>query len=347
MTQRSPLYQLHDGLGARFTDFGGWEMPVRYGAVLDEHRAVRNHVGWFDVSHLGRFTCRGAGAVPTLSRLFSNNVDKLEPGRTHYTMMLNENGGVLDDLLIWRWEDDEFWVLPNAANHDMVLAAVAGEPDVEVEDLRPTTVMIAVQGPKGPETLAEIVGGAPKRFGTTRLDIDGDEIAMAGTGYTGERGGELVVPLSRADSIAEQLTSVGAVPCGLAARDTLRLEAGLPLWGQDLDPEHTPLEAGLGFAVDWDHDFVGKTALETQRDNGLARHLVGFRLADRGIPREGYPMRTPDGAEGIVTSGNVSPMIDDAIGMGYLSPIHHRDEIEIEIRGRWVPARRASPPFHR
>ncbi|MPZ51895.1 MAG: glycine cleavage system aminomethyltransferase GcvT [Acidimicrobiia bacterium] len=347
MTEQSPLHDLHKELGARFTDFGGWEMPVRYGAVLEEHGAVRETVGWFDVSHLGRFACEGPGATNALSRIFSNNVEKLESGRTHYTMILNEDGGVLDDLIIWRWAEDEYWVLPNAANHDMVLSRVGEEPDLTVTDLRPSTVMLAIQGPAGPQTLTELVGQAPLRFRCGHADVHGAQIAVAGTGYTGERGGEIVVPNEIAHDIAESLNKVGATPCGLAARDTLRLEAGLPLWGQDLDAEHTPLEAGLSFAIDWDHDFVGKTALETQKDEGLAQHLVGFRLLERGIPRLDYRMRTPDGAEGVVTSGNISPVTGDAIGLGYLSPVEHGDDIEIEIRDRWVPAQRAKPPFHR
>lgn len=347
MTQRSPLHDAHKEFGARFTDFGGWEMPVRYGAVLEEHRAVREHVGWFDVSHLGRFSCRGPGATAALSEIFCNNVTKLSPGGTHYTMILNEEGGILDDLIIWQWDEDDYWVLPNAANHDMVLSTVAGRPDVEVTDLRESTVMLAIQGPEGPQTLADVVGLAPKRFTCTKAQVDNTEIAVAGTGYTGERGGEIVVPVDSAKSIVEHLNAIKVVPCGLAARDTLRLEAGLPLWGQDLDPNHNPLEAGLGFAVDWDHDFIGKPVLTALREEGLTRHLVGFTLTERGIPRTGYPMRTPDGAEGVVTSGNVSPMTGDAIGLGYLSPVDHGDDIEVDIRGRWIPARRAKPPFYR
>jgi aminomethyltransferase len=343
---RSPLQDLHGGLGARFVDFGGWEMPVQYTSVLAEHRAVRSHAGWFDVTHLGRFELSGPGAEEALLRLTTNSVTSIEPGRTQYTLLLNESGGIIDDLVVWWWEPERYWVFPNAANHGRVMEAFAAEPRCSVRDLRPETVLIAVQGPEAPGLLESLLGVAPKRFRTATADHENQEVWLAGTGYTGERGGEVCTGHDLGRGFAESLVAAGATPCGLAARDTLRLEAGLPLWGADIDETTTPFEAGLDFAVDMDHEFRGREALESARGNGVRRRLVGFVLDDKGIPRHGYPARTPDG-EGEVTSGNISPMLDKGIGLAYVSPPPSGTEIEVQIRDRWVPGRIVPPPFHK
>lgn len=345
---RSPLHRLHQELGARFVDFGGWEMPLQYRSVLAEHRAVRESAGWFDVSHLGRFALSGPGALPALGRLFCNDVRLIQPGQTQYTLMLNEDGGIIDDLLVWWWEEDLFWVLPNAANHLRVMEAFSREQGCVVDDLRPETVFLAVQGPEAPATLERVLGSTPRRFRTAEATWEGDEVRMAGTGYTGERGGELCLAPAVAEGLARVLIDAGAQPCGLGARDTLRLEAGLPLWGSDLSEDTTPLEAGLGFAVAMEHDFVGRAALADQMEAGLERRLVGFVLSDRGVPRPGYRVRCAE-STGVVTSGNLSPILDRGIGFAYLSPPPATDagEVEVEIRGRWVPGVLASPPFHK
>jgi aminomethyltransferase len=343
---RSPLHDLHQGLGARFVDFGGWEMPVQYTSVLAEHRAVRTTAGWFDVTHLGRFELTGAGAEQALLALTSNNVTAIEPGRTQYTLMLNDTGGIIDDLVVWRWEPEVYWVFPNAANHDQVMAAFAAGAGCSVRDLRVETVLIAVQGPEAPHHLEALLGGAPRRFATARAGHEGHDMWVAGTGYTGERGGEVCAMPDPGRSFAESLVSAGVTPCGLAARDTLRLEAGLPLWGSDIDETTTPLEAGLEFAVDLDHEFRGKGALESQAAKGITRRLVGFVLEEKGIPRHGYPVRTSDGG-GEVTSGNLSPMLDTGIGLAYVSPPPTSTRLEVQIRDRWVPGRIAVPPFHK
>lgn len=342
MSRRSALYDRHADLGARFVDFGGWDMPVQYQSVLSEHRAVRQSVGVFDVSHLGRLSVAGNGATEALRGLFSNDVARYEPGRTHYTMLLTAAGGIVDDIVVWRWADDEYWVMPNAANSDRVHEAI-GERGVTVEDLRAGTVMLAVQGPDAPALLESVVGEAPRRF----RNLVTDRARMAGTGYTGERGGEVCVPVDEADELFDDLLAAGATPCGLGSRDTLRLEAGLALWGSDIDEYTTPLEAGLEFAVSWEHDFPGRDALEIQRRHGVSRRLAGLVMEERGIPRPGHQVRTDDSV-GTVTSGNISPVLDTGIALAYLSPPAMVDEAaEVEIRGKWLAARVADPPFHR
>lgn len=343
MTHQSPLHDRHDGLGARFVDFGGWNMPVQYESVLAEHRAVREHAGVFDVSHLGRLSVSGPGATEALG-IFTNDAAKYGPGRTHYTMLLNEAGGIVDDVVVWRWDDEAYWVMPNAANSDIVLEALrrAG-PDLEIEDLRPSTVMLAVQGPSAPGILEEVVGVSPGRFKLAQVG----EVLVAGTGYTGEAGGEVCLDSDAAGDLFDRILAAGAVPCGLGSRDTLRLESGLALWGADIDADTTPLEAGLDFAIDWDHEFVGRPALEQQRLHGVDRRLVGLVMEGRGIPRHGYPVRSGDSA-GVVTSGNISPVLDTGIALAYLSPPATAPApAEVEIRGQWVGARLQDPPFHR
>jgi aminomethyltransferase len=343
---RSPLHDLHEGLGARFVDFGGWEMPVQYTSVLAEHRSVRASAGWFDVSHLGRFALTGPGAETALLDLLSNDITRIAPGQTQYTLMLNEDGGIIDDMVVWWWDLDDYWVFPNAANHERVMQVFSLAPGCEVRDLRPETVLIAVQGPEAPSILEDLLGLAPRRFRTARTSDELGEIWMAGTGYTGERGGEICTDPAMGQQLAERLVAGSVAPCGLAARDTLRLEAGLPLWGADIDESTSPFEAGLDFAVVMDREFVGRAALETVEN--VDRRLVGFVLDDKGIPRHGHRVRTASG-EGLVTSGNLSPILETGVGLAYVTPPPEPGDIglEVEIRSRWVPGRIAEPPFHK
>jgi aminomethyltransferase len=263
-------------------------------------------------------------------------------------MMLNENAGIIDDLIVWWRPDGAFWVMPNAGNHEQVMKAFAAEPETEVADLRHSTVFFAVQGPDAPLLLEKHLGSSPGRFHNSRLEWRGGVVSAAGTGYTGERGGELCAGPDIGELLVRALIEDGVKPCGLGARDTLRLEAGLPLWGEDIDETTTPLEAGLSFAVSMGHQFVGEEALATQQQNGVDRLLVGFLLEERGIPRRGQAIRTDGGGVGTVTSGNLSPMLETGMGLGYLSPPPDLDgeALEIEIRGRWVPGHTATPPFH-
>ena len=343
-SNRSPLHPLNEELGARFVDFGGWEMPVQYESVLTEHRTVRMTAGWFDVSHLGRFLWRGVGAQAALNRLLTNDATRIEPGGTQYTLCLNEDGGIVDDLLVWQWDEEWYWVLPNASSHRDIMGRFARAfPMVELEDLRPATAMVAVQGPDAPRVLEEIVGVSPKRYRTYQTRLGSSLVYLAGTGYTGERGGELVTDVATAFSLVDALGRMGVHPAGLGARDTLRLEAGLLLAGQDFDATTNPFEAGLEFAVSWDHDFVGKAALARVK-NSLTRRITAFTLEGRMIPRHGYPLRG-GASSGVVTSGNYSPVLGHGIGLGYLSPPSQADDLEVEIRGAWEPARRAQLPF--
>ncbi len=343
----SPLHDLNTRLGARLVDFGGWEMPVQYESVLAEHRAVRRSAGWFDVSHLGRFSIEGPEALTALRSLLSNDVATLAVGRTQYTLLLNESGGIDDDLLVWRWAEESFWVMPNAGTHDMVIARFrANAPKAEIHDLRPSTAMVAVQGPTAPAILEAVLGRWPKRFNTGIFGDGDDRLWVAGTGYTGERGGELVGKPETIAALIEKLLGAGVTACGLGSRDTLRLEAGLLLAGQDFDSSTSPFEAGLESAVAWDHEFVGRTAVEALGKLGPGKELVAFTLSGRQIPRHGYRLRS-GASEGVVTSGNFSPMLEIGVGLGYLAPPPVDDPIEVEIRGVWERAARAETPFYR
>ena len=343
---RSPLHGLHEELGARFTEFGGWDMPVRYGSILEEHRTVRRSAGFFDVSHLGRFALSGPGSRTAVSRLLSNDPARIAPGRCQYTMMLNERGGIVDDIIVWWLDDELFWVMPNAVNQSRVMEAFAAQEGCAVTDLQKGSVFLAVQGPQAPEVLQEILGEAPRRFRNIEANTDGGPLRLAGTGYTGERGAELFAEPEAGEWVVRRLLDAGVTPCGLGSRDTLRLEAGLPLWGSDIDESTTPLEARLDFAVSFDHDFVGRAALERQKEQGLDRALAGFVLDERGIPRAGHRIRTPDGT-GTVTSGNTSPMLETGIGLAYVSPpAGETGPVEVEVRDRWLAGHLASPPFH-
>lgn len=342
MSRRSPLHSRHAELGARFVDFGGWDMPVQYESVLAEHRTVREGVGVFDVSHLGRLEVAGPDATAALRSTFSNDVEKYEPGRTHYTLLLNDDGGIVDDLVVWRWDADEYWVMPNAANAARVRQVLEAR-GASVRDLQTETVMLAVQGPDAPSVLEAVLGEAPRRFRTLRRN----SVWAAGTGYTGERGGELSVGIEEATELFDRFLAAEAVPCGLGSRDTLRLEAGLALWGSDIDETTTPLEAGLDFAVAWEHDFPGREALQRQQDAGVERRLTGLVMNERGIPRHGYRVRSGR-SEGSVTSGNLSPVLETGIALGYLSPpVTVGEKAEVEIRGKWLAAEVKNPPFHR
>ena len=342
----SPLHPDHEALGARFTDFGGWTMPVQYAGVLDEHAAVRSDVGVFDVSHLGRFEVAGLGATELVRRQLCNDIAKIGPGRAQYTMALNTGGGVEDDIIVWRLDDERYWVMPNGTNSDEIVARFAADaPDgVVVRDIRSETVLLAVQGPNAPATIESVLGVVPGRFRVVETTLADTAVVAAGTGYTGERGAEICIPAADAAPVLAAIIEAGATPCGLGARDTLRLEMGYPLWGQDLTEETSPLEAGLGWVVAWDHEFIGRSALEAQRD-ALERQLVAFTTEGRAIPRTGYPVRTASGT-GTVTSGNFSPTLQHGIGLAYVSPPPADGEsIVVEIRGKDVPAAITSLPF--
>ena len=323
-------------------------MPLQYEGTLAEHRAVRAGCGIFDVSHLGRFELAGPGADELISRLLCNDPARIEPGRAQYTMMLTPDGGVVDDIIIWWLSDERFIVLPNGANHDAVMAVFAEEADtdVSVTDLRGESALLAIQGPDAPSIIEQVLGHKPGRFRLLDNLGPAGSVIAAGTGYTGEAGAEIMVTADSGEEVFDQFLEAGSVPCGLGARDTLRLEMGYPLWGQDLDTSTSPLEAGLDWVVGWDHDFVGKDSLLSHRDGNIAKRLVGFRFEGRTIPRHGHPMRCGDSV-GSVASGNFSPALEAGIGMGYLSPPPPptATQVDVGIRGTWHPAAIVNLPF--
>lgn len=341
----SPIHDLHTALGARFTDFGGWEMPVQYEGVIAEHDAVRESVGVFDVSHLGRFAVSGQGATALVRSQLCNDILNADPGRAQYTMALNDAGGIIDDIIVWRLGGDDYWIMPNGTNFDEIIgrfAAAAG--GAAVDPLRAGTVLAAVQGPASPGVVEAVVGTMPRRFGVIEGEYNGSWFRAAGTGYTGEVGAEICVPAESGAALFSAILEHGAAPCGLGARDLLRLEMGYPLWGQDIDETTTPLEADLGWVVAWDHEFAGREALERQRAGGVGKRLVAFSCEGRKIPRHGYELRAGS-ATGVVTSGNFSPSLGRGIGMGYLAPPEEEATIEVQIRDAWVSAERVDPPF--
>jgi len=353
----SSLDHLHRELGARFVDFGGWDMPVQYEGVLAEHKAVRSGVGVFDVSHLGRVQVTGRGATELLANVFCNDIRQAVPGRAQYTMLLTPQGGVVDDIIVWRLAEEDFIVMPNGVNVDDVGGVLKAEaaPDVAIVSRRENTVLLAVQGPQAPELLETVLEWKPKRFGVAEASFGGESFIAAGTGYTGEPGGELMIPQALADDCLRALLAAGATPCGLGSRDTLRLEMGYPLWGQDLDESTSPLEANLEWVVDWDHDFIGKKSLVTQKKKGVDKTQIGFVMKGRQIPRAGYALRAGP-STGKVSSGNYSPVLNVGIGLGYLSPppVFHRFSqrdaepepgVEVEVRGEWLRVTLKSPPF--
>ena len=342
----SPLHNVHERAGARFTDFGGWTMPVQYDSVLAEHETVRAAVGVFDVSHLGRFEVEGVGSTDLLMFQLCNDITMIEPGRAQYTMALNDAGGIEDDIIVWRLGEEHYWVMPNGTNFDGIIDRFrsAAPETVKIGQIRSGSVLMAVQGPNAPDVIERTIGFMPGRFRVASGTFGGIDVTAAGTGYTGEKGAEIYIEADEAESLWNALVANGAKECALGARDTLRLEMGYPLWGHDLNAETTPLEAGLGWVVAWSHDFVGKESLLAQKDN-LERKLIAFSTEGRAIPREGYQVTTDSGS-GTVTSGNFSPTLGHGIAMAYVSPPPSPDEsVTVEIRRKAVQGEFSSLPF--
>lgn len=342
----TPLKAAHEILGARFTDFGGWEMPLQYQGVIAEHTAVREAVGVFDVTHLGRFAVSGPGATELLRSHLCNDIARVGPGRAQYTMALNLAGGVLDDIIVWRIDDEHYWVIPNGVNFDDIMHpfTLTAPEGVSLDGVQEDTVLLAVQGPGSPSVIEEVLGVVPGRFRVVHGEFDGGPFWAAGTGYTGERGAEIAVAAAAGERLLADLVEAGAIPCGLGARDTLRLEMGYPLWGQDLDEGTTPLEAGLEWVVAWDHEFTGREALLAEKERGVRQQLVGFVTEGRTIPRPGHALRSGESL-GRVTSGNFSPVLRRGIGLGYLAPPPAESPLEVEVRRSWHQVQRVSPPF--
>jgi aminomethyltransferase len=355
--RHSPLEAVHRRLGAKLAAFGGWLMPIEYAGTLSEHRAVRERAGLFDLSHLGKVDVVGPSALPAIQRLFTNDARKVAVGAAQYHQMLNERGGVEEDLFVYRLAEERWFVVPNAANKDKVVAALfdvtADEAAVIDHD---GWGFLAVQGPRSHAVVAKLWPDAVELpFRGCRTFHRGDaEVVLARTGYTGERGYELFADAETVDDLWDALVSagesVGMEPCGLGARDVLRLEMGYALYGQDLVPDRTPLEAGLEWAVSFDKgEFVGRDALRAQRDGKLPSRLRGLVTADRrSIPRAHQRVIANDEELGEVTSGTFSPLLGVGIGLAYLSPADEFEPgaaVEVDIRGRRAGARVVETPF--
>lgn len=350
---RTPLYDTHLAAGARMVDFGGWDMPVNYGSQLEEHHAVRRDAGMFDVSHMLAVDVLGARSGDFLRYLLANDIAKLQtPGRALYACMLNENGGVVDDLIVFFVADARFRVVVNAGNREKDVAWLRRHAAAFQVEIRPRTelAMIAVQGPNARTKAATVLGPhaepalALKNFTGAEL---GDYF-VSRTGYTGEDGWEIALPAGEAPQFWARLAAAGIAPCGLGARDTLRLEAGMNLYGNDMDESVSPLESGLTWSVAFepeDRDFIGRTALDAQRREGVARKLVGLVLEDRGVLRSHQKVVSPAG-EGELTSGTFSPTLQRSIGFARV-PAATLDHVQVDIRGKLLPARIVKYPFVR
>jgi aminomethyltransferase len=347
--KRTPLFARHREAGAKLVPFAGWEMPVQYGGIREEHLAVRRAAGVFDVSHMGEVETSGPHALAFLQRVLSNDVERLAVGGAQYSVLCREDGGVLDDLFTYRLAPDRYLTVTNASNHDKDLAWLQGHAegfDVEVRDVHERYAMLAVQGPGAREIVQAIADGPlPPRMATADRILAGRRALVCGTGYTGEDGVELLVTPEDAEAIWDEVVRRGAAPAGLAARDTLRLEVCFHLYGNDLMEERGPIEAGLGWCCKEATGFVGADAVRAARAAGPSEQLVPFRLTGPGIARQGNPVV----GGGVVTSGTLSPCLDIGIGMAYL-PAERAGigtEIAIDVRGKTRPAVVAERPLYR
>ena len=335
--RRTPLFERHAALGARLVPFAGWEMPVQYTGIGEEHRAVRTRAGVFDVSHMGQLLLAGEGAREYLQARLTNDLDRIGGGHAQYTLLTNDDGGIVDDLIAYRRRDDDYLLVVNASNVEADHAALP-----ETADVSDRWALLAVQGPDALSLLGIEV--EPFSF---REDVDvlGIRCLVAGTGYTGERGCELGCAPEDAGRLWDAVLARGVTPCGLGARDTLRLEVCYPLHGNDIWPERTPIEAGLGWACALEKDFTGVEVLRRQKEEGPAQKLVAFVMEDPGIPRTG--MRIQEGGQ--VTSGTRSPLLGKGIGLGYVDAANAAAEtpITIDLRGRPRRARIVPKPFYK
>ncbi len=344
--RRTALFDAHVALGAKMVEFGGFEMPLSYpSGTVKEHLSCRGDAVVFDVSHLGTVRVSGTEARVTLDLALCNDLTKIAPGRAQYTQLLNDDGGVLDDIIIWWVSTNVFDVMPNASNTERVLAAVGGD------DVTAGRTVLAVQGPNARRRLLEIAPDAAGvgRFRVAPASVAGRAAVVAGTGYTGEDGIEIAVDNADASHVFAAILDAGVLPAGLGARDTLRLEAGLPLHGHELSETITPLEAGLGWVVGWDKaKFRGKDALLAQRASGLSRTLRGFSTSTRQPPRDGAEVLVDGATAGVVTSGNFSPVLGHGIALGLVStsrPLEVGQRVQLNVRDRRLDAACVAVPF--
>ena len=358
--KKTPLYDEHVRLGAKMIPFGDWIMPVQYSGILDEHQAVRNNVGVFDISHMGQLVATGPKAGAWLNEMLTNNIDKLEVGTGQYTFLLNERGGIIDDLIVYRTAPEEFLLVVNASRVDEDFAWLQKHvgDNATLENRSADYGGLAIQGPRVVELLQAFLGDnaeLPARNQIKDFECCGTQVTVARTGYTGEDGVEMFFAANEAAKILSGLLEKGKEfgirPCGLGARDTLRLEMCYPLNGSDLSPDHNPIEAGLGFFVDLKKPkFVGRDVLVNAKENGSPNRLVAFRMKSKGPPpRPHYSVWHEGERIGEVTSGSLSPSLNEGIGMAYVASAHAKagTEIEIEIRDRKLPAIIEKKPLYK
>ncbi|MED4969771.1 glycine cleavage system aminomethyltransferase GcvT [Parageobacillus toebii] len=361
MLKRTPLFAVYERYGAKTIDFGGWELPVQFSSIKEEHEAVRTRAGLFDVSHMGEFVVKGNDSLAFLQKMMTNDVSKLTDGRVQYSLMCYEDGGTVDDLLIYKKADGHYLLVVNAANiekdfewlHDHLFG------DVELVNISQEIAQLALQGPLAEQVLQKLTNtdlSAIKFFSfQDDININGVKALVSRTGYTGEDGFEIYCRKEDAvalwESILEAGKEEGVLPCGLGARDTLRFEATLPLYGQELSKDITPIEAGLGFAVktNKDADFIGKDVLKKQKEEGTARKLVGIEMIDKGIPRHGYKVFANGEEIGFVTTGTQSPTLKKNIGLALIKTefTEMDTEVEVEIRGKRLKAKVIATPFYK
>ncbi len=360
--KRTPLYETHRRLGARLVEFGGWEMPVQYSGILEEHRAVRQRAGLFDVSHMGEFRVEGPGALDFLQSLVPNDVSRLSIHQALYTQLCHPTGGTVDDLLIYRLSETEYMTVVNAGTMEKdwawVTGHLAGREGVTLTNISDATALLALQGPLAERVLQPLTDTPLAEIAYYHFRpgiVGGVEGIISRTGYTGEDGFELYVAPQHAAGLWDTILTAGqpegVLPAGLGARETLRLEAGYCLYGHELTDDITPLEAGLGWSVKLNKgaDFIGRQALADEKQSGLRRKLVGITPTDRGIPRAGHPILRAGQVIGEVTSGTMSPTLDRPVAMGFVPPADAAPgtEIAVEIRGKAVPATVVALPFYK
>jgi aminomethyltransferase len=352
---KTALYERHLALGARVVDFGGWDMPLHYGSQVEEHHAVRRNAGVFDVSHMRVVDVSGGGATEFLRQLLANDVARLPPGKALYSCMLNDGGGVVDDLIVYARQDQTYRLIVNAGTADRDVVWIhehVGSREVSVLERRDLAIL-AVQGPRAFDVARSWLGSdasaAESLPSFAALELSARRAGFLGrTGYTGEDGFELVLPASHIADAWDAFVDAGARPCGLGARDTLRLEAGMNLYGNDMDETTTPLESGLAWTVSWSpgRDFVGRAALEKQQEGGVPRQLVGLLLEDKGVLRSHQTVHLTDGGLGETTSGTYSPTLDRSIAFARI-PSGPVEQVHVDVRGRRLRARVVRPPFVR
>lgn len=360
--KRTPLYEVYKEIGAKTIDFGGWDLPVQFTSIKEEHEAVRTKAGLFDVSHMGEIYVTGPDSLAYLQKMMTNDISKLKDGAAQYTAMCYENGGTVDDLLVYKMKQDYYLLVVNASNTDKDYEWLEKhlEGNVQIENRSSEIAQIALQGPIAEQVLQKItIDTNLSEIGFFKfkndVNINGKRALVSRTGYTGEDGFEIYCSVNDVVSLWNDILAtgkdMGVLPCGLGARDTLRFEANLALYGQELSPDISPLEAGIGFAVKLgkEADFIGKTALAEQKKNGVPRKLVGIEMIDRGIPRHGYLVYKSGVQIGEVTTGTQSPTLKRNIGLVLIKAEHAElgTELEVEIRGKQLKARVVATPFYK